>query len=402
LYNARTGKLEVEAHTPNIIYPEVYAWLKSYQWRKFAENAYNNSISDMGYWEMDNIYLTTSDQAENVRVDMWNFDVRNVSGATPGATVGWSNKSTYVGSDTKRGTPNAAESYANNTRIHWVFDWPTNACNGTFQSIIWANQLEPYFVLKSDKNIGKSTDNWYCGFSIAFANGIIYAAWNTNIIYKYNIQTESVTEINIGITQGGWNIPFGIYVFNNIIYVIDCWGTIHTYNAISGELIETIPTELSEFTTGTPGEAAHYGIIVKNNTIYILYRSNIKQGICEITHNGLVVNPVALDFVNYAYHFAYDGTYFYTERPYGNIVKFTRTGVKIAEFAIPGNSDGSTSGYGFCVDTEQKYIYTLSYIGNFRKITNETRYFARTLLASPVTKTDQQTMKIQYDFVYGE
>jgi len=37
LYNARTGKLEVEAHTPNIIYPEVYAWLKSYQWRKFAE-----------------------------------------------------------------------------------------------------------------------------------------------------------------------------------------------------------------------------------------------------------------------------------------------------------------------------------------------------------------------------
>jgi len=36
IYNARTGALEVEAHTPNIIYPEVYAWLRSYSGINFV------------------------------------------------------------------------------------------------------------------------------------------------------------------------------------------------------------------------------------------------------------------------------------------------------------------------------------------------------------------------------
>jgi len=157
LYNARTGRLEVEAHTPNIIYPEVYQWLRSYQWDKFCTGAYNKTNSYGGYWEMNNIYLTTSDRPETERVNIWNYDNRNVSGANPGKMIGWANKSTYQGTDTLRGTPNTAESYANNTKIHWVFDWPTNAGNGTFQSIIWGNQLVPYigniFTISTGINI---------------------------------------------------------------------------------------------------------------------------------------------------------------------------------------------------------------------------------------------------------
>jgi len=264
LYNARTGKLELEAHTPNIIYPEVYAWLKSYQWDKFCTGAYNKSISYGGYWEMDNIYLTTSDRPETERVNIWNYDARDVSGANPGKMIGWANKSTYIGSDTQRGTPNTAESYANNSRIHWVFDWPTNAGNGTFQSIIWGNQLVPYIGNISIISTGIGTGTSSSGFGLAYANGYLYAI-------------------------------------------------------------------------------------------------------------------------------SYDG----------KLYKLTTDGILLGSAISTGISTGSNSGFGLAY--ANGYLYAISRDGQLYTINDASdHFFARTLLASPVTKTDQQTMKIQYDFIYGE
>lgn len=55
-----------------------------------------------------------------------------------GRIVGYAYRySTYSGSDTKRGTINLAESFIESQHIHLVFDWPTHAANGTFNSVYW-------------------------------------------------------------------------------------------------------------------------------------------------------------------------------------------------------------------------------------------------------------------------
>jgi len=308
LYNARTGKLELEAHTPNIIYPEVYAWLKSYQWDKFCTGAYNKSISYGGYWEMDNIYLTTSDRPETERVNIWNYDARDVSGANPGKMIGWANKSTYQGTDPQRGTPNTAESYANNSRIHWVFDWPTNAGNGTFQSIIWGNQLVPY--------IG------------------------------------NISIISTGISTGDNRSGFGLTYDGSYLYALS-WG----------------------------------GMLYKLTTDGILLGSAISTGISTDYHSG--------------FGLTYDGSYLYALSWDGKLYKLTTDGILSGSAISTGISTGSYSGFGLAY--ANGYLYAISRDGQLYTINDASdHFFARTLLASPVTKTDQQTMKIQYDFIYGE
>lgn len=71
-----------------------------------------------------------------------------------GGVVGWSNKTPYVGADAFRGTPNAVGCAASDTFVRWVFDWPTHAANGTFQSINWGNALNDHLTYFIDSNQG--------------------------------------------------------------------------------------------------------------------------------------------------------------------------------------------------------------------------------------------------------
>jgi len=157
LFDAKTGALELEAKTHNIIYQAVYDWLKSYQWDKFCAGAFNKTNTYQGYFNMDNIYLTTSTLPEGTPYNLFNYD---------GKLIGWANKATYSGSDTQRGTPNSAETYTNDEKIHWVFDWPTHAANGTFQTIIWSNTLTLTAIYEGPINVGISTGMSDPGFGL--------------------------------------------------------------------------------------------------------------------------------------------------------------------------------------------------------------------------------------------
>ena len=56
----------------------------------------------------------------------------------PGNVLGWANTATYSGTDTLRGRGiNTIESglQATGLEVKLVFDWPTNAANGTFQTL---------------------------------------------------------------------------------------------------------------------------------------------------------------------------------------------------------------------------------------------------------------------------
>lgn len=72
----------------------------------------------------DEIYLSDSTAAEV-----------STSGHPEGTCIGYANKTTYVGTDVYRGSPNMSESLAIPASTSWVFDWPTHAALGNINSV---------------------------------------------------------------------------------------------------------------------------------------------------------------------------------------------------------------------------------------------------------------------------
>jgi len=391
LYNARTGRLELEAHTPNIIYPEIYAWLRSYQWDKFCTGAYNKSISYSGYWEMDNIYLSTSSRPEDERVNVLNFNTASTSDGNPGVQIGWANKSTYSGSDTMRGTPNTAESYATNNRIHWVFDWPTHAANGTFQTIIWGNNFLPYIDIVLNKGIEIST-SMSTGFDLATDGTFLYTLTYNGIFYKISTSGDVLSSIDTGIRSYGQSC-IGITFMDPYFYAIEYNGTLHEIST-SGVVLNTYNTGINtEPSTG-------FGLASDGTYLYAL---SYEKVLYKISADGTVIsshNIVGSMERGYdgGFSLTYVSPYLYVLSPRYYLYKISLTGEIIGVVNCPIYATYNTVG----ITSIGEYLYVLNYDGNFYKWHIADRYFARTRLAAPVTKTNQQTLKVQYDFIYEE
>lgn len=391
IYNARTGALEVEAHTPNIIYPEVYAWLKSYQWDKFCTGAYNKSISYGGYWEMDKIFLSSSSKPENERVNLLTYNESNTSDGNPGIQIGWADKSIYSGSDTMRGTPNTAESYATNNRIHWVFDWPTHAANGTFQTIIWGNNFLPYIDIVLNERIGISTRG-VTGFDLATDGTFLYTLTYDGIFYKISTSGDVLSSIDTGIRSYDQSC-IGITFMDPYFYAIEYNGTLHKIST-SGVVLNTYNTGINtKLTTG-------FGLASDGTYLYAL---SYEKVLYKISADGTVISS---HNINGSMEQGYDGgfsltyvsPYLYVLSPCYYLYKISLTGEIIGAVGGPIYADYNTVG----ITSIGEYLYVLNYDGNFYKWHIADHYFARTRLAAPVTKTNQQTMKIQYDFIYEE
>lgn len=397
LYNASTGRLELEAHTPNIIYPEVYAWLRSYQWDLFCAGAYNKTNSYSGYFEMDQIFLTTSTAPEEEYVTLLN--VSFLENGTPGKTIGWANKSTYSGSDTQRGTPNAAESYADNNKVHWVFDWPTHAGNGTFQTIIWANTLSCAIQYK-DYTLG-ILSSYSSGFGLASDGTYLYALNSSGVLYKLNTSGSVVDQFNTSV-PGYYYFRFGMTFDGTYLWVMDKDGVLYK--------LTTNGTLISSVSTGLPASATYkdtgWGIAFKNGYIFALRDNGY---LYKISTNGEIIGTPANTGVSGAYSagfgLATDGEYFYAINADGTLWKFREDGTNVYQVSrniIPGVNVGV--GYSIAFLNGKFYALgmkesTSSYLVEFF---GSARYLARTRLATPITKTNQQTMKIQYDFIYEE
>jgi len=390
LYNARTGKLELEAHTPNIIYPEVYEWLRSYQWDKFCTGAYNKTNSYGGYWEMDNIYLSTSSRPEDERVNILTFNTTSTSDGNPGVLIGWANKSTYTGSDTQRGTPNTAESYANNSQIHWVFDWPTHAANGTFQTLIWGNKFAPYFDTVMSKKIGISTPS-SAGFDITTDGTYIYAIDGWRTLYKIMPDGTVLGSVNTGISVPDTYSSIGITYLSPYLYALLCNGKLYQITT-DGIIISTKNLGIST--------NSQHGFGLATDGTY-LYAMSVENKFYKISTDGIVIDTYTTNLnlsspyqAGFSMH--YIEPFFYTYAPNYYNYKLSSTGEILASISSPETPGGATIGITYL----NGYLYALKYDGTLYKWKFGDHYFARTLLAAPVTKTDQQTMKVQYNFVY--
>jgi len=343
LFDAKTGALELEAKTHNIIYQAVYDWLKSYQWDKFCAGAFNKTNTYQGYFNMDNIYLTTSTLPENTPYNLFNYD---------GITIGWANKATYSGSDTQRGTPNSAETYANDEKIHWVFDWPTHAANGTFQTIIWSNTLVLTAIYEGPINVGINTGTSYSGFGLTYDGSYLYALSWDGKLYKLTTSGTLISgPINVGINTGASSSDFGLACDGSYLYALSQDGKLY-----------------------------------------------------KLTTSGTVINgPINVGIntgtISSGFGLACDGSYLYALSQDGKLYKLTTSGTLInGPINVGINTGTGYSGFGLTYDGS--YLYALSWDGwLYKNINAYASYFARTLLPSPITKTNQNTMKVIYEFI---
>lgn len=144
--DALTGKIVDQVHGENFSANQVIRHAKWQQRSIFKTGLTALGSSDTDYsphQATQALVLTDSGLSEDP-TNEWQM---------PGGLIGYAIKSTYAGSDIYRGTPNVTQLEATAAYSKWVFDWPTNAANGTIRSVGWvgiqntsASVTDPIFV----------------------------------------------------------------------------------------------------------------------------------------------------------------------------------------------------------------------------------------------------------------
>ncbi|WP_051556514.1 hypothetical protein [Alkalihalobacterium bogoriense] len=132
VFDAQTHEKVKEAYTENIIPDLIF---KDMFLRYFAGEVMGIGNTNHNHTKnlFNNIFLTDSTKAEMAGTEK-----------VFGNVVGYAHRnSTYSGQDPLRGTINLAESKLeirnNKIRVNFVFDFPTHAANGEFESIFWSD-----------------------------------------------------------------------------------------------------------------------------------------------------------------------------------------------------------------------------------------------------------------------
>ncbi len=190
LFDSKTGSKVYHAETENLINDSVVKLL-------FLESFYRRLIVggniENGYitFPFRRIYLTDYDGVENASEKYMK-----------GNTIGWCDKNEpYSGTNTLQGTINLSESYYKpeedgKIKIHFVFDFPTHSCNGTFQTIYWyqGEGRETLYATNINTAGGSSTIDSKNTAICSLRSTSYYCSDYDNIGYGlYSITISSVT-----------------------------------------------------------------------------------------------------------------------------------------------------------------------------------------------------------------
>lgn len=146
LRNADTGRLEEKQETHNFISQSGIRYIK---WLQRA-NYFKDQVSVLNT-PVDTDFAPINPFATIVLTSSTKTPDSANEGIFDGKLIGYAAKSVYNGADTLRGTPNVALSQATSTYTRWVFDWATNAANGTIGSVGWSYQGDT-FILTSNND----------------------------------------------------------------------------------------------------------------------------------------------------------------------------------------------------------------------------------------------------------
>lgn len=338
-----------------------------------------------------------------------------------GALVGYASKSTaYSGTDILRGTINSVETQLdiNGTGLlHFVFDFPTNVANGTFQSVWWGQKNKV-----DTTTIGTQIVRGPSGAAIKFSNSSTRAAIMLTTKSGRKLIVTYKNHDNLSDVSGLCNVV-DCFILNDDF-------TVASQFAISEKVTSSVYNEFCGVGVGDDSLILINGYLTSNNiaivnlttgtTSYLSLTTPDSQNIVQMvgstlylvrmdkikvyTVNGSTVTFVKdILFTSNIYRYMYfqvidDLPHFCGIDGYG--YKIENENIKLSNYYLnsgqnrmdPQNPYTSVwTGEEISINTSSGQILLnklkfMSYVG------------AQNLLPEPITKTPTNTMKIQYDF----
>lgn len=392
-----------------------------------------------------NIYLTNYNGAERPLTER----------SLRGNVVGWAGREVqYVGADTQKGSFNSAESFKDieKKQFHFVWDFPTHASNGTFQSLYWGySDSNP---LSYDRDVigrvplpeGYVIDNDVKG--VVFKDNKLYVMVKTTATSRYaiavidvdlqggtaamNAQTPIMLEFSDISTSNRRPTGFGFMSDGTIVVGLQ-YTSANTFElrrySTSGERIN-FPDGRASYSTSSQNSVNRSPIWVDstNDFVYtanIPYTTNTEDNghayldyytdlkCYSLADFSFAKPPIRLGRFDYEaqYQFAPfldENVIFYKSNGTSHIVALDGTTMKVSDDyqGLAPLADAFTGVGRFVKNdgsgepTEYRVYSTNSGNSVFIYSKSVGMIGGRNLLPSPITKTSEYTMKITYDLFF--
>ena len=430
--DALTGKLCQRVESKNFAANQVIRYAKWLQRSYYKAGITSIGSSDTDYpphTPITALVLTDSTLSENAATE-W---------TVPGKLIGYANKSTYAGTDIYRGTPNITQLDAKPTYTKWVFDWPTNAANGTINSVCWVRDVYldsgttgsgPYFSTSmTTEQTWTSTGGWtfFARESGSRSYGVSGTA--STVVSVMDSTYSQTTTFNV---NGQFSAIQGITwdSSNSFLWVIGANGAARRIAAYdSAGVLQTGPFAT---TTRSYIALAHDGTrlwsaVLNSGVSYTMYAIDTTNGNDMTNFNFSTYYNTFYAYTSGVCGLAWDSTYsrlwVRTDYPVAAANDSNGLGTRAAmySFDTSGNpqtpmvnltsytpSTGSFDNRLWPAASANRRDFDMIDANQFAMPLGSTIYrvradglATRALLPSPVTKTNTQTLKVIYQINYS-
>ncbi len=366
------GKKILEKRTENTLTSQEMARL---EWRTRWDffNGHPHSVLNEPLYPLRSIVLDYSSDTQ-----IYESGVKNI-----GNIIGFANKAPYSGSSLLQGSLNTTESYSTSSKVHWVFDWQTHAGNGTFNSIKWGYvAYEDYYFYVY--NTIRAPTSGFCG--LAWDGMYLwYARRGSRSLWKINPENGEVVSLINDIGKYpialAWDGSYLRFIDNNDkkIYRFDV-GTQEVVDSIAGPCANP---------KGLEWDGNYLWVSGQNPSA--IYKINPSTGsiITQFPFDGYALVDIAWDGSNLWFVVASSNKIYKVNPSNGQVIGHMFT--------------HATSPSGLTWDGHYLWIGNYPTIGQAGYLEQFDALIGTvTNLTSPITKTNNNTMKVTYDFVFNE
>lgn len=386
LFDARSGKLLHRERKSNFIALPAKQEFLFAQMDRFGAN-FQGQFEQPYVWArscFDAVYLGTDTSPESPSTERF---VR-------GPIVGWASRlERYNGGDSLRGSINVSESTWSTTRVHFVFDWPTNAANGTIASVGFAGFRSPPGQQNcSTFPVGSTSVQGDNGRGMVYANGYVYYLDGNNLLSKIDPNTGNVVDTTyVQVTDNPSNLAFDGTSFwvcsGNKLYRLNTDGT------VASNLTLTRMPWIRAFTI----DGGYIWVYCDNgyndsqtNKSYSasLYKFDTSGNLSGIIPNTLG-SPISMGVASNQLYGIYS---------LGCSIS-DKQGNWICSCAADTNAAAQSGSYAALAPDGVSY-YIVDSRGYLSRIWLGA-LGSRVLLSSPIQKNNTQTLKVTYDITYN-
>ena len=347
------------------------------------------------------LYLSDSDLPESQTLEQH----------IPGTVIGHAARYVYSGTNTQRGTINQNETYGNESKLHLVFDFASDRCNGIIKSVGFckfpSNYGVPGGLAATDMSliVAKLFARSYS--CIQYNDGYLWGSNYTKTLYK--IDPVTFQEI---VTYTMATASISTFCINdNIIYYVNNNSNVYKQNLYTSVTSMTTP-ETGNYVYGLASDGTYLYYLAGTNRLNRMPVSNLSS----VTRNTLA----------YTYSsFGSKNMMFFNSKLYV-IIRKTTTDLPDVVNLVAYDFDSNTLNFNdtiqianamsissfYSIDSNVYVTALMScyYNGAFTSDTmlyklnsyEANSLLSRKLLANPITKTSANTMKITYDIIFED